>query len=103
MDPSTAEERTMSERISNHQLDRVGAWLETRTNATCPFCHGRVWTVDTEMVSLPAVQSAEPKVQLDRGHALVLVTCEQCGFTAPFAAKKLGVSAEGGEPDTTAG
>jgi len=91
----------MTRRISNRQMDRVGAWLEARTNATCPFCRGRVWTVGDEMGSLPAIQRADPPVQLDRGHPLVLVTCEQCGFTAPFAAKKLGVTAGEGDSDPT--
>jgi predicted nucleic-acid-binding Zn-ribbon protein len=79
----------MSERISNLQLDRITAWLQQKTSATCPFCGSRNWTVDDELGSMPAYQTGDPHVQLDRGYTFVLVTCEGCGFTAPFAAKKM--------------
>jgi Zn ribbon nucleic-acid-binding protein len=79
----------MSERITNQQLDQITTWLEQKTNATCPFCNERRWTIDDELTSVPTYQTAEPQVQLYRGHTLLLVTCEQCGFTASFAAKKI--------------
>jgi predicted nucleic-acid-binding Zn-ribbon protein len=85
----------MSERITNRQLDRITTWIESKTNSTCPFCGNRNWTVDDELGSLPAYQSEAPSVQLDRGYTFVLVTCEHCGFTAPFAAKKIEVDAAG--------
>lgn len=81
----------MSEKITNRQFDRISAWMEERTRGECPFCGSRSWTVDNELGSLPAYQSGDPPVQLDRGYTLVLVTCEQCGFTAPFAARKIGM------------
>lgn len=81
----------MTERITNRQLDRISAWLEERTSGSCPFCGNRSWTVDDELGSVPAYQSEDPQVQLDRGYTLVLVTCDHCGFTAPFAAKKIGM------------
>jgi hypothetical protein len=93
----------MTERITNQEMDRVGAWLEAKTNATCPFCAGRVWTVDDELGSLPALQRTDPRVRLDRGYTFVLVTCEQCGFTAPFAAKKIGMVGAADEPSPGAG
>jgi RNase P subunit RPR2 len=79
----------VSEKIASRRLDRIVRWLEERTNATCPFCGAREWTVDDELGCLPAVQSAEPRVQTDRGHTLVLVTCTRCGFSAPFAEKAI--------------
>ncbi len=79
----------MSEKISNQQFDRITQWLEEKTRASCPFCGNRSWTVDDELGTLPAYQSSDPQVQLNRGYTLVLVTCEHCGFTAPFAAKKI--------------
>jgi predicted nucleic-acid-binding Zn-ribbon protein len=82
-------ENAMSERITNQQLDRVTAWLQERTNATCPFCGERRWTIDDELTSVPTYQSGAPHLQLDRGHTLLMVTCDQCGFTASFAAKKI--------------
>ncbi len=79
----------MSEKISSDRLERITDWLRERTRGECPFCGGRDWSIDDELGSLPAYQREEPNVQLDRGYTLVLVTCERCGFTAPFAAKKL--------------
>lgn len=81
----------MPEKITNRQFDRISAWLEEKTTGACPFCGSRSWTVDDELGSLPAYQSSEPPVQLDRGYTFVLVTCEHCGFTAPFAAAKIGM------------
>lgn len=79
------------EKIKDGRLGRVVDWLKQKTEGTCPFCGGHEWTVDDELGSLLAYQHQEPHVQLNRGHTLVLVTCEGCGFTAPFAAKKLEV------------
>lgn len=81
----------MPDKISSQQLSRAIEWLEQRTDATCPFCGGRKWTVDDELSSLPVYQAGDAAVQTHRGHTLILVTCEQCGFTAPFAAKKMAV------------
>jgi predicted nucleic-acid-binding Zn-ribbon protein len=81
----------MSEKITNRQLDHITSWIEEKTRGSCPFCGARSWSVDDELGSLPAYQTANPNVQLDRGYTLVLVTCERCGFTAPFAARKVGV------------
>jgi predicted RNA-binding Zn-ribbon protein involved in translation (DUF1610 family) len=79
----------VSEKIAGGRLDRIIRWLEERTHATCPFCGQREWSVDDELGCLPAVQGAEPHVQIDRGHTLVLVTCANCGFSAPFAEKAI--------------
>lgn len=79
----------MPDKITRQQLARVIDWLEHKTEATCPFCGGRNWTVDDELSSLPAYHTGDAAVQTHRGHTLVLVTCENCGFTAPFAAKKM--------------
>jgi predicted RNA-binding Zn-ribbon protein involved in translation (DUF1610 family) len=80
----------VSEKIASPRIDRIIRWLEERTNATCPFCGQHDWTVDDELGCLPAVQAgAEPHVQIDRGYALVLVTCTGCGFSAPFADKAI--------------
>lgn len=79
----------MTERITNQQLDHVIDWLQQKTNATCPFCGERRWTVDDELTSVPVLQSTGHRVELDRGHTLLMLTCDQCGYTASFAAKKL--------------
>ncbi len=81
----------MADKITDRQLARAIDWLEEKTEATCPFCRGRRWTVDDELSGFPSYQPGEPELQLDRGHTLVLVTCEQCGFTAPFSSKKLAI------------
>lgn len=83
----------MSEKISNRQVERAEEWMKERTRGRCPMCGGAEWAIDDELCSLPALQHDEPAVQLDRGYAMILVTCEECGFTAPFSAKKLGISA----------
>jgi predicted nucleic-acid-binding Zn-ribbon protein len=79
----------MTERITNQQLDHVIDWLQQKTNATCPFCGERRWTIDDELTSVPVFQSTAHRVELDRGHTLLMLTCDQCGYTASFAAKKL--------------
>jgi predicted nucleic-acid-binding Zn-ribbon protein len=81
----------MGEKITNEGLTTIIQWLAQRTNATCPFCGGHEWTVDDELTALPTLQHDAPHLQTERGHSLVLVTCDQCGFTASFAAKRLRV------------
>lgn len=81
----------MSEKLSAERLAVVQRWLETRTSGTCPFCESRDWAIDDELSSFLTLQTAEPCVQVERGYTMVLVTCEVCGFTASFAAKKLGI------------
>lgn len=82
----------MSEKIGTGDLERVEGWIRERTRARCPFCGGRQWSIDDEIASFPALQTSTPRVQMDRGYPMVLITCEGCGFSAPFSAKKLGVS-----------
>jgi transcription elongation factor Elf1 len=77
--------------MSASRLEGVQRWLETRTSGTCPFCESRSWVIDDELSSFPTLQSEDPCVQVERGYTMVLVTCEVCGFTASFAAKKLGI------------
>lgn len=79
----------MPDKISDQRLERVIDWLKERTEATCPFCGSQSWTVDDELSSMPTYQEGDSEVQTARGHTLILVTCEACGFTAPFAAKKV--------------
>lgn len=79
----------MSDKISENQLTRVIEWLKERTKATCPFCGSRTWTVDDELGTVPAYHEGDSEMQTGRGHTLILVTCEECGFTAPFAARKV--------------
>lgn len=82
----------MTEKITNRQVDDVEAWVKERTRGHCPFCGAGEWVIDDELCSLPALQHGDPAVQLDRGYPMVLVTCEVCGFTAHFSAKKLGLT-----------
>lgn len=79
----------MGEKITDQQLSRVIDWLKQKTDATCPFCGSRRWTVDNELSSAPAYHSGDAQVQLDRGHTMVLVTCDNCGYTAAFSSKKM--------------
>jgi hypothetical protein len=81
----------MPGKMPERQLDNAIDWLRRKTDGACPFCGSHQWTVDDELASVPVYAAGDDSVQVHRGHTLVLVTCEQCGFTAPFAARRIGV------------
>lgn len=81
----------MSFKIDTQGIERFGDWFQARVKNGCPFCDSRDWTVHDEMAVTSTLDGAAHSIDARHGAPVVQVTCNQCAFTASFAATRVGL------------
>ena len=74
-------------------LSKFQDWIKSRGIALrCPACGSqRGFGVADELAMTSMLSGETGRIDYLRGFPLLLVTCNNCAFVMPFAAKQLGV------------
>lgn len=77
--------------LSSDQKKTITHNIEKNTTGSCPMCGRKQWTLDSELQFLGALDPEYKQPISGQVHPVVTIICENCNYTAMFAAKRLGI------------
>jgi hypothetical protein len=78
-------------KLSQPQQQAVLNHLQQKAQARCSFCGANSWTVNEDVVAIPALVQTPDSVAAPA----VLVSCNNCGLDLLFSTQTMGLHAGG--------
>lgn len=77
--------------FSKEQMEFIEKHLREKTSFKCPMCGGSSWGIDPDIKYLGILDVEYMQPKAGEVYPILLVTCENCFYTASFSGMKLGL------------